>query len=44
MRTEAPRRLDGDAMAALNATALDRFHGTENGWHAGASPPAPPVA
>ena len=44
MRSEAPRRLDRDAMAVLNAIALDRVHGAKSGWHAGASPPAPPIA
>jgi HD-GYP domain-containing protein (c-di-GMP phosphodiesterase class II) len=44
MRAETPRRLDGDAFAALKALVFSEDTGREWGWLAGARPPAPGVA
>jgi HD-GYP domain-containing protein (c-di-GMP phosphodiesterase class II) len=44
MRAQAPRRLDGDAFAALETLVLDRDASDEGGSLSGAQPPAPGVA
>ena len=44
MQTQAPRRLDGDAVAALTTIVLDQAAGARSRWPSGARPPAPGVA
>jgi len=44
MGAEAPRRLDGDACAALNTLVLDQTASAPGRWPARARPPAPEAA
>ena len=44
MHNEAPRRIDGEAFAALNTLVLDQAATAKRRWPARATPPAPGVA